>query len=215
MAWRRVDGPRFMLYGLDMGHKFPHENWERLVSEERRAWQDPARLLDVLGVGAGETWADVGCGPGFFTVPLARRVKKVYAVDVQAPMLGILRERLQEAGVGNVEIVLSGEHHIPLPDRTVDGVLLVNVFHEVQDGEAFFRELVRITRKRVVIVDWKREETPMGPPLEERLSEFAVHNFLVARGEVREVRSHDIYPHHYVLEAVLAAEPENGEGWGF
>ena len=193
-----------------MARKFPHENWERLVSEERRIWQDPDCLFEALRVVPGEIWADVGCGPGFFTIPLARRVKKVFAVDIQAPMLGILQQRLQEAGVSNVEILLSGENHIPLPDRAVDSTLLVNVFHEVQDAEAFFRELVRITRRRVVIVDWKREEMPMGPPLEERLSEFAVHNFLVARGEVREVRPHDIYPHHYVLEALLLREPENG-----
>lgn len=195
-----------------MAHKFPHENWERLVSPERREWQDPDRLLDALRVKPSEVWADVGCGPGFFTLPLARRVAKVYAVDIQAPMLGILRNRLQEAGVENVEMVLSGENHIPLPDKAVGGTLLVNVFHEVQDGEAFFRELVRITRRRIVIVDWKREETPAGPPLEERLSEFAVHNFLVGRGEVQAVKPHNIYPYHYVLEAILAPDRENGQG---
>jgi len=201
-----------MPYGWGMTHKFPHQDWERLVSEERRAWQDPDRLLDTLGIAPDEVWADVGCGPGFFTIPLSRRVKKVYAVDIQAPMLGVLKKRLQEAGVSNVEILLSGENHIPLPDRSVDGVILVNVFHELQDPDAFFRELARITRRRVVIVDWKREEMPIGPPLEERISEFAVHNFLVARREVREVRPHDIYPHHYVLEAILTVGPENGRG---
>ncbi len=193
-----------------MAHKFPHENWERLVSEDRRTWQDPEHLLNVLEVAPREVWADVGCGPGFFTIPVARRVKKVFAVDIQAPMLGVLQKRLQNAGVTNVEILLSGENHIPLPDRSVDGVLLVNVFHEVQDGEAFFRELVRIARRRLAIVEWKREDTPVGPPLDERLSEFAVYSFLVARGEVREVKAHDIYPYHYVLEVFLTDTPQNG-----
>ncbi len=186
-----------------MAHTFPYEHWERLVSDERRAWQDPEVLLDLLDPGKGEVWADVGCGPGFFTLPLARRVRKVYAVDIQAPMLGVLRQRVLEAGLSNVELLLSGAHRIPLPEHSVDGTLLINVFHEVEDAPLFFADVVRITRRKIVLVDWKRETSPVGPPLEERLSELAVYSFLTAQPGVEAIQAHDIYPYHYVLEVIL------------
>ena len=51
--------------------------------------------------------ADLGCGSGYFTVPLSRRVKKVYGIDVQKEMLNFLEDKVKRLKIKNVELVLS------------------------------------------------------------------------------------------------------------
>ena len=76
-----------------------------MTSPARDAWQKPDQVVAALGLKKGETACDIGSGPGYFTLRLARAVGVggfVYAVDVEARMLQALRERLERARVRNV-----------------------------------------------------------------------------------------------------------------
>lgn len=53
----------------------------------RKLILQPERLFDDIGTKPAEIWADIGCGTGFFALPLAGRVKKVYALDINPQML--------------------------------------------------------------------------------------------------------------------------------
>ena len=109
----------------------------------RRLVQDPQRILAGL-VQPGQIAADIGCGMGYFTIPLARMVGeqgRVYAVDLQAEMLAGLRRRAAKAGVLE-RIVL---HKTP-PDRLelpqqVDFALTFWMVHETSDRVAFLRQV--------------------------------------------------------------------------
>lgn len=71
-----------------------------LMSKERRERQNPEKIIKSVGVTRGMVVADLGCGPGFFTIPLALAVGKsgmVYAVDSDAGMLSYLRDKPKEA----------------------------------------------------------------------------------------------------------------------
>lgn len=157
-----------------MAHKFDPANREMLHDPERRAWQDPDRILPALGLAEGMTVADVGCGTGFFALPAARLVgasARVYGVDMQEAMLWTLLDRVREAGVTNVMPVPSLEEVIPLPDDHVDFALLVNALHEVK-GDGALLEVHRVLRPagRFGVVDWKKEEMERGPPVDHRVS---------------------------------------------
>ena len=68
-----------------MGRKFDPAIKDSLLSEERAQRFDRYEFLRSIGVDKGKTVADLGCGPGFFTLPLAELVGptgQVYAVDV-------------------------------------------------------------------------------------------------------------------------------------
>ena len=72
-----------------MPTKFDTRNKDLLLSEARQETLKPEELLRSLGLRAGQTIADIGCGPGFFTVPAARIVGEdghVYAADIQGDM---------------------------------------------------------------------------------------------------------------------------------
>ncbi|MGA8603475.1 MAG: methyltransferase domain-containing protein [Thermoplasmata archaeon] len=172
-----------------------------LESPERRANQNPDGLWRRVGLQAGDVVADVGAGSGFFAFPAATVVGakgRVYAVDVSEELVELLREKADARRIRNVEPVLSTPTHIPIEDALADVVLLANVFHGIPPKTV--GEAVRLLRPggRFVDVDWKKEETPEGPPVQHRLSIAEATAALRTHGLVR-VDSFELGPSHYVL----------------
>lgn len=183
------------------GHRFPAGEWERLLSAERHALLDPERFLDQLDVREGMTVADLGAGPGFFTLPLARRVGPagtVYATDVSPEMLEVLASRGLPA---QVHTVLAEESRFDIPDRSVELALLAFVLHEVAHPEAFLAEVQRILRSagRLVVLEWKPQEEEKGPPLHERVSVERTTELLAAAGFDVIERGEANASHYYVV----------------
>lgn len=153
-------------------HKFDPENRQKLKSKQRQAVLPPTQVLTDLGIQSQTVWADIGCGTGYFTLPLAQQVKEVYALDIRTEMLDDLRESLAQQQIQNVKVLQSEESHFPLPDQVVDGIFISLVLHEVDQPSDFFCEINRILRigGRLVVIEWIKAATEMGPPLEHRLS---------------------------------------------
>jgi predicted methyltransferase len=110
----------------------------------RETWQRVPDLFAAAGVHAGATIADVGSGEGFLTVRLAPAVGptgKVYAVDVDPKVADRLRERLATATISNVHVVIGAEDDPHLPVGALDGVIIVNAYHEMSQGVALLRHL--------------------------------------------------------------------------
>lgn len=184
-----------------MPHKFDPNHLEILQDPERVKWQDPVAILRAFDLRPGESVADVGAGPGFFSVPAAKMVGeggRIYAVDMQEPMLWALQARLLEEGLSNVLPVLSLETLIPLPSSSVDLLLLVNTLHELEEDHTL-AEAHRLLRPagRMGLVDWKKEPMEHGPPVEHRLSLAEAQSRLERNGFAgKEV---EVGPYHYGL----------------
>jgi SAM-dependent methyltransferase len=147
----------------------------RLESADRAAWQKPDEVVAALELGPGQTACDVGSGPGYFTLRLARAVGpqgRVFAVDVEARLLSLLRDRLSGAGLTNVTPVLALPGDPLLPPAACDLVLVVNTYHHFPDGPAYLRGLQRVLRPggRIANVDFHKRETPVGPALAQRVA---------------------------------------------
>jgi ubiquinone/menaquinone biosynthesis C-methylase UbiE len=142
----------------------------------RDGWQRVDDVIEALDVDEGDTIADVGAGSGFFSFRLSPHVAsgKVLAVDIDAGVLRELREEAQREGIDNIETIVSEPNDPMLPERSVDGILVVNAYHEMREYEAMlasFRQALR-PGGRLVIVDM--------PPRDSTLSRR------------RQVSSHDI-----------------------
>src|SRR5919106_5719242 len=91
---------------------------QRQLNPRRARWQKPAAVVRALGLRRGQVIAEIGAGPGYFTPRLARAVGSaghVYAVDPEAAVLDVLRQRLKKSGVRNVTPVLSRDDDPMLP----------------------------------------------------------------------------------------------------
>ncbi len=169
------------------GDKFSPENMDRLMSPERRQRNDPDRVFTLFPLADDQAVADVGCGPGFFAIPLARRLSrgKVYAFDVQDAMVQAARENVAAAGLDNVEVALCDERELPLPPASLDGAYLAFVIHEIEGSLPTYVGMLRDRLKPggwLVVMEWKREEMEEGPPLHERLSADEVREIGEAGG---------------------------------
>lgn len=183
-------------------HKFDPAWAQRLLSPERERLLPPAAILELLEAGPGQTAADIGCGPGFLSLPLARAVApgggRVLACDISPEMLAMLRRRAEEAGIAALETFESGESSLPLPDASCDRVLLVCLLHELAAPAAFLGEVRRVLRPggRGLAVDWQARESPFGPPLRSRVPADQAREWLEAAGLSPEAAA-DVGPHSY------------------
>jgi predicted methyltransferase len=113
-------------------------------SEEDRVAELKKRVVEILQLHAGDTAADVGCGDGFYTIPLARFLGpsgKVYAEDISDAELIKLKEHLGKEGLKNVEIIKGAEDDPKLPADRLDAALIVNAYHEMTAHEAMLRHV--------------------------------------------------------------------------
>lgn len=183
-----------------MVHKFDVKKADKLDNPERVKILDPEVILDKLDLTKETVLADLGCGTGFFSIPASRRVKKVFALDIQQEMVDILTDKIKKEKITNIETILLEESSIPLPDISVNILLMANVFHELEDRSSLLKEVKRVLglSGRLAIIDWKKIEMDFGPPLQERLDEKEVIDICYENGFTNLEKS-NIGPYNYLL----------------
>jgi len=140
--------------------------------------------------------ADFGCGAGFFTMQVAKRISadgKIYALDIQEPPLATLRQKAHASGFHNIQTMrvnLEAKLGSKLKDESVDRVIIANILFQAPDKKAIVSEAHRILKKsgKILIVEW--EPSPqklLGPRREVRITPdtlkelLASEHFAIAR----------------------------------
>ena len=111
--------------------------------------RDPYKALEAAGLEPGQRVLEVGCGPGFFTVPAARMVGEagtVCALDISPLALKRVQGKVDEAGVGKVETLLADAAQTGLPDGSFDLVFVFGLGHPVGEMEGILVELHRLLK---------------------------------------------------------------------
>jgi ubiquinone/menaquinone biosynthesis C-methylase UbiE len=181
-------------------HLFDPKNIVILEAEDRKIWQDPEEILGEIRLNSDYIAADLGCGSGFFTLPLSRRVKKVYGIDVQEEMLKFVAQKISREKIGNVELLLSEEGEIPLENNSVDLLLSANTLHEFRDREKMIKEMKRVLKPsgKAVIVDFKKAETGFGPPVAIRISNEQTKQLFEKHG-FKTLKSRKLQYHYLIV----------------
>jgi len=141
-----------------------------LVRESRQREEDCRLLLEALEIKKGQRICDLGCGNGFYTLELARRVGPdgvVYAVDIQPEMLRMLARLAAEEGLTNIRPILGTFVDPRLPKGEVDVVLCVDVYHEFSHPEQMLARMRESLAKggQVVLAEFRGEDpaVPIKP----------------------------------------------------
>jgi len=158
-----------------MAHKFNPKQFSKLDNEWRRSNMPPVETLKVLGLTSHDILADIGSGIGYFTIPAVEviGIKKAYALDTSEEMLSELKFRTKEvpSATSKIELVLTDEYDLKLPQSTVTFALMVNVLHEIDDKPLFLEKINEITKAggKLAIIEWMKILTESGPPLDHRI----------------------------------------------
>jgi ubiquinone/menaquinone biosynthesis C-methylase UbiE len=154
---------------------FPPENLGQLEGPDRDAFQQPEQIMDALGIGDASTVADLGAGGGWFTVRLARRVGPngtVYAEDIQPQMIEAITRRVERESLQKIVKTVLGTPTDPnLPAGSLDAVLIVDAYHEVEQPVTLLRNIAKSLKPTgtIGIVNYKQDGGGPGPPMEERV----------------------------------------------
>jgi predicted methyltransferase len=184
------------------GRLFPPVDLGLLERPDRALWQKPDQIMDAVHVAERSIVADIGAGAGWFTIRLAQRVGpkgKVYAQDVQRLMLDAIKRRVQREGLENVTTVQANGNDPMLPAHTLDAILMVDAYQEVENRVVYLRNLANALRPtgRIGIVNWKPGRGGPGPDASERVAQSVVEADAAAAG--LKVVDHEDLPYQYLL----------------
>ena len=158
----------------DHDHPDMPNSIERMLRPERVETLDPFRVLSHCPVNPRDTIADIGCGPGYFTLPLAKYLinGKVVALDTSDEMIAACQERLDEARMGNVEVLKCDEYEFPVAPASMDGIFIAVTLHHPSDRVRFLTAAKEMLRPGgwCFIIEWQKRETESGPPQEVRIA---------------------------------------------
>lgn len=163
-----ADEPRSYM-GRQIAPAMSASGAEWLTRKSREQEEQPRLLLAALELKKGQHVCDFGCGNGYYSLELARRVGPqgtVYAIDIQQDMLDLLRARAKPRGLKNIRPILATTTDPQLPRGKLDLVLMVDVYHELTHPEEVLQAVRQSLSEtgRLVLVEF-REEDPDVPIL--------------------------------------------------
>lgn len=185
-----------------MPTKSNRDNGDVAVTEKRFSMVDPDRVISMIPLRPYHNVADIGCGSGYFSVPLAKYVSqgKLYAMDTDQGMLETCREHISAVNLSNVEVLKCGEKKLPLDEGSLDGALVAFVLNEAKNKKSFMVEAGRVIEKGgwLAILEWYGEDMDEGPPLKQRVSVEAAKGFGKEAG-LRFVSQRDLNGKNYLM----------------
>ena len=153
--------------------------------------QDPDLIFHAIKLKNGDTFLDMGCGPGDYAIHASRIVADsgvVYAVDKWRDVIETLNTRADSLALKNVRaMVFDVMQPLPIDDQCVDVCFLATVLHTLDlttDKSSLPTEIRRFLRPGgcLAILNCKKEDQPFGPPVHIRWSPEEVEDWLRPHG---------------------------------
>lgn len=177
--------------------RFPAEGdfVERLEGAERRKLIPQDDIVRMLRLSRRDTLVDLGAGIGYFSLPASTRAGRVIAIDIEVKMFEALRNRIAVRAIRNIDLIRGDVSSLPLATGSADHILAAFVYHEVQDTAMLLRECARVLALdgHLTVIDFQKRETPLGPPVEERMTPGEVQKAAAAYFEVVDSLETDVY----------------------
>jgi len=177
------------------------QKWAQVFDDPNRdSWQKPHEVIQALALKPDAVIADIGSGTGYFSVKFAHMTPKgrVYGVDTEPDMVKYLSERAKREGLKNITAVQAKPGDPRLPEKA-DVVILVDVYHHVENREQYFRRLQNSLKPggRLAIIDF-RMDSPEGPPPSARIAPDRVKAEMKRAGYAL-AQEHAFLPNQYFL----------------
>jgi len=138
----------------------------------------PQRRLEKFPLKEGMAVVDYGCGPGRYTLPIARLVGskgKVFAVDIQPLAISTVRKKAARESLTNVEAILIDSYDTGIQTSSIDLVLFVDTLHQIEDCDALFCEIHRILKQDgILFMDPGRAEMSTAREIVEGTGLFTI-----------------------------------------
>lgn len=145
---------------------------------EELKFLDPEEIIGQLEIAPGDQVADFGCGSGFFSIALAKKVGsagKVFALDVMTQALEAVAGSAEMLGLGNIvaqRVNLEKENGSKLEAGSLDWVIMKDMLFQNKNKKVILGETYRVLKPggKILIAEWDKEFKGIGPAVELRIS---------------------------------------------
>ena len=184
-----------------MGHSAFNVQW--MERPDREEEEGTSLLMDALKFRDGEVVADIGCGSGYISRNIAKRIGSgtVYAVDIQEEMLDSLAKRMSMFRITNVRPVLGTTTDPKLSPASCDTMIMVDVYHEFDKPYEMMRSMISELKPggRIVFVEFRKEDPAV--PIKElhKMSLDQVRKEMAVQPELEFVESIETLPRQHII----------------
>ena len=174
-----------------------------LMRKLREEEEKTSEMIRELQLKPGLSVADIGSGNGYHTLMMAEIIGEkgqAYAVDIQPEMLTMLKERAEKAGVKNIKLIENRFWDADLPEKSVDFVLMADVYHEFSHPEQMLSSIKKSLKEDgvVCLLEFKSEDPKVPIKPEHKMSKAQVIKEMSSNGFVLS-RSYDKLPWQHLL----------------
>ncbi len=176
--------------------------------QDRTIWQKPYQIIDLLGPLSGKVVADIGAGSGYFSFRFVNQASKVIAIDIDKELIDLMNV---EKAYYKKEIQDKFEARLATPSdpsinvNEVDIVFLSNTYMYINNRVKYLSQLKNKFKSggRIMIVDFKKKLTPIGPSQKLRLAQSEVEQELIDAGYTITLSDDSKLEYQYIIIAEL------------
>lgn len=181
-----------------------HQAADWLERPEREEEERTDLLVDSLKFRPGEIVADIGCGSGYISRKIAKKIVPdgfVYGVDIQEEMLDVLAKRMAMFRIDNVKPILGTTTDPKVPPASCDTMIMVDVYHEFDRPYAMVRSMIAGLKSggRLVFVEYRKEDPKVPIKEVHKMSEAQVKKEMSAHPELEHVETLDVLPRQHII----------------
>ena len=154
------DGIGKFYQGREISKIMGHFGAAWLERQSRSKEENPKLAVDLLDLNKSLVVADFGAGTGYFTSQLAKRCSLVYAVDIQSEMIQLNKKNMLLKNIQNVKYVINTPKQTNLPQNSVDLILLVDVYHELEFPFEVLNDMKNSLKNngQIVLLEYRAED---------------------------------------------------------
>lgn len=157
-----ADGIGKFYFGREIAHVMGASNANWLERTSRPQEENTNLAIEQMRLKPADVIADIGAGTGYYTFKIAPKVPdgKVYAVEVQDEMIRYLNNRKKELNDIKVEVVKGGKVSPNLPANSIDMVVMVDVYHELEYPQEMLQSIKNSLKKdgKILLIEYKGED---------------------------------------------------------
>jgi len=114
----------------------------------RDFFKAPNKKIEKIDIKDGEYILEYGCGPGSFTIPIAKKVGvsgKVFAADIHPLASEKIKKRANKNDMNNIETIIT-DCKTELDENSIDKIILIDILHDLKSSQDNLKEFYRVLK---------------------------------------------------------------------